>query len=139
MEDQIQFFIEDTNIILPDKQKIKEWLFNIADEERCKIREVNYIFCSDEYLLDINKRYLQHDYYTDIITFQYNEKESPIEGDCFISSETVRYNAQDYNDKFENELYRVIVHGLLHLLGYEDKKESDYELMKKKENYYLKR
>jgi rRNA maturation RNase YbeY len=96
------------------------------------------IFCSDEYLLDVNKKYLNHDYYTDIITFDYVE-DKIISGDIFISSDRVRENANQFNVSFEMELFRIIIHGILHLLGYKDKTKKDKSLMTEKENFYLSR
>ena len=94
------------------------------------------IFCSDEYLLDVNRKYLNHDYYTDIITFDYCE--GPVlSGDLFISVDSVRENASFYGTEFADELNRVIVHGLLHLIGYDDHAEADIATMRAKENYYL--
>lgn len=139
MEDKIFLFIEDVDVKLPDEDAMKRWLLKVAKEEKASIGNLNYIFCSDSYLLDINSKYLQHYYYTDVITFQYHVSGDPVEGDCFISTDTVNANAKAYNISFEEELYRVMVHGLLHLLGYNDKSESEYQLMKSKENYYLNR
>mgnify|MGYP000273484841 CR=1 FL=1 len=139
MEAEINFFNEDVNIELPEEDKVKNWLLRVAEEEGQQAGALNFIFCSDPYLLDINKRYLQHFYYTDVITFQYHESGNPIEGDCFISADTVKTNAEAYQISFERELYRVMVHGLLHLLGYNDKSDSEFDLMKEKENYYLNR
>ena len=97
---------------------------------------MNIIFCSDNYILDINQKYLQHDYFTDIITFDYCEGKT-LSGDLFISVDTVRENAIFYGTEFDDELNRVIVHGLLHLIGYDDHSEEDQKTMRSKENYYL--
>ena len=97
---------------------------------------MNVIFCSDNYILDINQRYLQHDYFTDIITFDYCEG-NVLSGDLFISVDSVRENALYYGTEFEDELNRVIVHGALHLIGYDDHSEEDIAMMRSKENYYL--
>ncbi|MGM0612480.1 MAG: rRNA maturation RNase YbeY [Bacteroidota bacterium] len=139
MEAEINFFIEDVSIELPDKDKTQKWLLDVAKEEGQSIGALNFIFCSDSYLLDINKRYLQHFYYTDVITFQYHVIGNPVEGDCFISADTVSANAEYYQISFESELNRVMVHGLLHLLGYNDRSESESDIMKSKESYYLTR
>ena len=98
--------------------------------------EINYIFCSDPYLLEINKQYLGHDYFTDILTFDYSQK-PVVSGDLFISIDTVRENAEYYGATFEEELHRVIVHGLLHLIGYDDHTPEEQKTMREKENYYL--
>lgn len=115
---------------------VSKWLANVADAENKKIIQLNYIFCDDEYLLEINKKYLSHDYYTDIITFPYQEG-MLLEGDLFISLDRVKENALQYSINFDAELRRVLVHGLLHLMGYTDKTEEDQQKMTEKENYYL--
>lgn len=117
--------------------KIKSWLNTIASNEKFSIKELNYIFLDDEGLLKINIEYLNHDTYTDIITFDNSEESGKIEGDIFISMERVEANAKKFNTTFENELHRVLVHGLLHLCGYKDKKKADVELMRKKEEESL--
>jgi rRNA maturation RNase YbeY len=117
--------------------KIKSWLNTIASNEKFSIKELNYIFLDDEGLLKINIEYLNHDTYTDIITFDNSEESGKIEGDIFISMERVEANAKKFNTTFENELHRVLIHGLLHLCGYKDKKKADVELMRKKEEESL--
>ena len=101
-----------------------------------KLGNINIIFCSDDYILDVNMKYLQHDYFTDIITFDYCEKDF-LSGDLFISIDSVRENALYYGTEFADELNRVMVHGLLHLIGYDDHSEEDIKMMRYKENYYL--
>lgn len=98
--------------------------------------DISVIFCSDKYLLEINKEYLNHDYYTDIVTFNY-VKDSIISGDLFISIDRVRENAETFSSKFVVELYRVVFHGVLHLIGYKDKTEAEQKQMRNKEDYYL--
>jgi len=117
--------------------KIKNWLKAIATKEDLAIKELNYIFLSDEDLLKINIEYLNHNTYTDIITFDNSEEKGKIESDIFISLERVMANAEKFNTTFENELLRVLAHGLLHLCGYKDKKKSDIEIMRKKEEESL--
>lgn len=117
--------------------QLKSWLKAIAAKEKYTIKELNYIFLDDEGLLKINIEYLHHDTYTDIITFDNSEENGKIESDIFISLERVEANAKKFNTTFENELYRVLAHGLLHLCGYKDKKKSDIELMRKKEEECL--
>ena len=112
------------------------WLKMVAGSEMRRIGAVNIIFCSDNYILDVNMKYLQHDYFTDIITFDYCEKDI-LSGDLFISIDSVRENAQFYGTEFVDELNRVMVHGLLHLIGYDDHTEADIAVMRQKENYYL--
>ena len=101
-----------------------------------RIGDISIIFCSDPYILDINIRYLHHDYFTDIITFDYTEGDR-LSGDLFISLDTVRANADEYGSDFETELNRVMVHGVLHLIGYDDHSSADKKLMREKEDYYL--
>jgi len=132
----IRFFTEDINFNPPHKQEVKKWLTNITIAEGRKIGELSVIFCSDEYLLQINRQYLQHDYYTDIITFDYTEKDI-IGGDMFISIDTVKANAKEYKQTFDRELLRVMAHGLLHLCGYDDTTEKQRKVMRAAENKYL--
>lgn len=132
----IAFLTEDITFKLKEKLKHKAWLKDVAKVEGFKIGELNYIFCSDAYLLDINQKYLGHDTLTDIVTFDNSEDPSILEGDIFISVERVRENALKF-DTESSELKRVMVHGLLHLIGYKDKGKGHKELMSKKENEYL--
>jgi probable rRNA maturation factor len=101
-----------------------------------EVGDINYVFCNDEFLLEINRSYLDHDYYTDVITFDYSEG-SCLSGDVFVSIDRVMENAGDFNVSFLSELSRVIVHGVLHLAGYKDKHKDDEQLMRSKEDYYL--
>lgn len=121
----ILFFEEDIKFPLTDKNKHKRWLKGIAANEGFVIEELNYIFCSDEYLLQINQEYLKHNTYTDIITFDNSDSDKVIISDIFISIDRVKENAIKENTAFENELLRVMSHGLLHLMGYKDKKPED--------------
>ncbi|MCH7401681.1 rRNA maturation RNase YbeY [Belliella kenyensis] len=130
----ISFFNEDIKFNLPQKLKHKNWLKGIAESEGFKIIDLNYIFCSDEYLHKINVEYLDHDTFTDIITFDNSEEEDMIEGDIFISLERVRENAKEEKNPFDAELLRVISHGLLHLMGYKDKTENEAREMRLKED-----
>ena len=109
----------------------------MAEKRGFKVGEISYIFCSDDYLLDINKTYLKHDFYTDIITFDYTDAKK-ISGDLYISIDRVRDNAQELNLGFEQELHRVIIHGVLHLLGLKDKTEEEAKEMRKAEEECLK-
>lgn len=134
----ISFFTEDIDYILKDKAKVRAWIGDtIKSENFARISELNFVFCSDEYLLDINKQYLNHDTYTDIVTFDSSEEEDVIAGDIFISIDRIRDNAQKFAVTERDELHRVIIHGVLHLCGYYDKKKEDKELMTSKENEYL--
>lgn len=138
MAADITFHLADMDIhpFHADEKKYAAWLQKVASSENKSIASITYIFCSDEYLLDINLRYLGHDYYTDIITFPYQE-DMNIKSDMFISLERVKENAAEFNVSFDNELKRVMVHGLLHLMGYGDKTISDAKIMRSKEDEYL--
>jgi rRNA maturation RNase YbeY len=120
----------------PDEEKLKQWITFTAALEGYQIGDINIIFASDEYLYDLNRIYLNHDYYTDVITFPYNEP-GIIAGDIFISIDRVKENAQTYKTTFTNELNRVIIHGILHLIGYNDKTEQEQSQMRAKEDFYL--
>lgn len=132
----VTFFDQDIHFVLKNKLAHRAWLKAVAAEENRRIADISIIFCSDDYLLDINKKYLGHDYYTDIITFDYCESDK-LSGDLFISIDTVRNNAEYYSVNFDDELDRVIVHGLLHLVGYDDHTEEQTAQMRTKENHYL--
>lgn len=133
----INFFFEQIEEIKINKTSIVEMIKNIISNENKKLGKINYIFCDDEYLLKINQEYLQHDYYTDIITFDY-VKGNVISGDLFISLERVKDNAEKLSSSFNEEFMRVIAHGILHLCGYKDKKKEDIKTMRSKENFYIK-
>lgn len=133
----IHFFTEETPFQLKQKLNRKKWLKEIAKGENYSINELNYIFCTDEYLYEINVEYLNHDTYTDIITFDNSEIENEIEADIFISVDRVKENASKLNVPIEDELSRVISHGLFHLMGYKDKKKAEAELMRSKEEFAI--
>ena len=132
----IRYYKEDIKFELKAKALNNKWLKFVAESEIRKIGDINIIFCSDNYILDVNMRYLQHDYFTDIITFDYCEK-NILSGDLFISIDSVRENAVYYGTDFNEELNRVMVHGILHLIGYDDHSEEEFSQMRAKENYYL--
>lgn len=132
----ISYFFEDTDFIFKGKTLNNRWLRLVAESEIRLIGNISIIFCSDNYILDVNQKYLQHDYFTDIITFDYCEGDK-LSGDLFISVDSVRENSIEYGTEFSEELNRVIVHGILHLIGYDDHTEEDIAVMRKKENYYL--
>lgn len=134
---KISFFSEDISFTLKDKTKVRNWIQSAIRAEGYSTGTLNFIFCSDSYLLTINQQYLNHDTYTDIITFDTSEEENKIEGDIFISIERVRENAKQFNTQTADELHRVIIHGVLHLLGYKDKSKKDKDLMTQKEDQYL--
>jgi len=133
----ISFQNQSISFKLPGKTKLKEWIKTITEKEKHILGNINYIFCSDEELLEINIRHLNHNTYTDIITFDYTE-EKKISSDIFISIDRVTENAKKFDVSFEDELHRVMIHGILHLCGYKDKTKADAELMRKKENGALK-
>lgn len=134
----IQFFSEDIDFTVKDKQKIRTWIGETIKSEGFKrVGELSFVFCSDAYLLEINKQYLNHDTFTDIVTFDSSEDEDVIAGDIFISVERIRENASKFSVSEKDELNRVIIHGVLHLCGYYDKKKEDKALMTEKEDYYL--
>jgi rRNA maturation RNase YbeY len=129
-------FFSETNFLLAQKRPIKNWLVYIVKQENKKIGDINIVFYNDKQLLELNKQYLNHDTLTDIITFDYSDK-TVLHGDICISIERVKENALKYNCTFEEELRRVIAHGILHLCGYKDKKNDDITLMKAKEEEAL--
>lgn len=132
----IQFSFEDVKFTLSDRLKLKTWIKSVISGYGKKLGDVTYIFCSDDYLLSINRQYLQHDYYTDIITFDYVEKDV-ISGDLFISVDTVKSNSELFETSFTDELHRVMIHGVLHLLGLKDKAPEDEAKMRNAENEAL--
>ena len=136
--ESINFFAEDISFPEIDEEKLSRWIRNTASGYNCSVGALSYIFCNDEKILEINRQYLQHDYYTDIITFDYSEQ-NEISGDIFISLDTVRTNAEKYQNRFLDELHRVIIHGVLHLCGLNDETEAEQTAMRKAENEALNR
>lgn len=133
----INFFVEEVNYQLKNKTKIKEWISNTISAEGYALEELNFIFCSDAYLLSINQQYLDHDTYTDVITFDNSEQLKTILGDIFISIDRIKENAVTLQVSTQNELSRVMIHGTLHLLGYKDKTKAAKKQMTEKEDHYL--
>ena len=134
----IKYYTEDCNYRLEGRRAIREWLHAVAAEEGYRIEQINYVFCSAKHLLEMNKQFLGHDYFTDIITFDDSDlKEGFIAGDIFIDIETVRDNARLYGATAQQEMLRVIVHGVLHLCGQKDKTPRTEKQMHKKEDKYL--
>lgn len=131
-----QFIFEDINPISIQEKTIKYHINKLINNEFKKVGDITVIFCSDNYLLDVNKQYLNHNYYTDIITFDYVE-DNVISGDLFISIDRVKENAEEYAVSLIKELYRVVFHGVLHLIGYNDKSNEEQQVMTQKENFYL--
>ena len=132
----IQFINENTEIPVLQKRKLIQWIKSTAEEYDKKTGDISYIFCSEERILEINRQYLNHDYFTDIITFDYSEK-NVISGDIFISPETIRTNAEDFRVDFEEEILRIIIHGILHLCGQDDKSPESKLIMTAKEDKAL--
>jgi rRNA maturation RNase YbeY len=133
----IFFRSADKRLRLPAKKQIAVLIETLFQEEEKQLYSLNYVFCSDDFLLKINKEFLQHDYYTDIVTFELSESKNRIEGEVYISLDRVKDNAQSLGISPNEELLRVIFHGALHLCGYKDKKAKEIKLMRQKEDYYL--
>lgn len=134
---QVLFHFLSNNFSLRDRTRLKSFVLKLFKKEGFEVDTINYIFCSDPYLLEMNKTYLNHNTLTDIITFPMSEKGVPISSDIYISVDRVRENAQLFNTSFKEELHRVIFHGALHLCGYKDKSKAEAVQMRKMENKYL--
>lgn len=132
----VELFYEDVEIPGLDPEFFVSWFEKVTLEEEKVLGDITIVFCSDDYLLDVNRRHLDHDYYTDIITFDYSEW-PVVSGDLFVSSDRVADNAKELHIEFKEELDRVAVHGLLHLCGYKDKSDKEELVMREKEDYYL--
>lgn len=132
MEPQKINFYSENDFVLADHRKYEKWIERVIASEGKKLEEISYIFCDDEYLLNLNEEFLKHDTYTDIITFDYSVGKI-LQGDIYISTERVKENSDEYNVSFEEELRRVIIHGVLHLCGYKDKTKEQSLLMRQKE------
>lgn len=133
----VRFYTKDCRFNLREKTKIKSWLLRVAQNENKVLRSLSIIFVSDEYELELNQSFLKHDYYTDIITFNYSSQPEIIEGEMYISADRVKENAVKFNVSLFNEALRVMVHGLLHLCGRDDQSTSEKEAMDSLEDYYL--
>jgi rRNA maturation RNase YbeY len=136
---KIRFHFLSGSFFLPFRTPLKGFILKLFKKEGFKVEAVNYIFCSDKHLLGINRKYLSHDTYTDIITFQYSSSSEPVLSDIYISVERVKENARFYKTPFLQELYRVMFHGALHLCNYKDKTPKEVSLMRRKEDFYLKK
>ena len=132
----IRFFNKDIKFDLEKKLVFKKWIKTVVEQYDCKVGDLNVIFCNDPYILEINRQFLSHDYYTDIITFDYSE-DNIINGELYISIDTVKENAVEYGQSFPDELHRVIIHGVLHLCGLDDHCEEDIKEMRDAENSAL--
>jgi probable rRNA maturation factor len=133
----INYFTEDVKFSVPNPRKTRTWLIESADAEGVEIGSINFVFCSDKYLLSLNSQYLKHNTLTDIITFDNSEERKHLEGDVFISIDRVKDNASKFHTSVEDELRRVMIHGVLHLVGFKDKTEKDKSQMRKREDHYL--
>ena len=129
-------FTSNTNFQLRHKTVLKSWIKKVVGKEGKKMKDLSFVFCDDMELLNKNSKYLNHDTLTDILTFDYSENNN-ISGDIYISIDRVKENAKTYKVTFENELDRVMIHGILHLLGYKDKSKKDQKAMREKEDFYL--
>ena len=134
---KVQFHFLEGAATLTNRTALKTFIYTLFKKEGKKLDSIQYIFCSDDYLLDINRQYLQHDYYTDIITFDLSEPKQPIMAEIYISIDRVKENAREFKTSFKREIHRVIFHGALHLCGYKDKKPKEEALMRKIEEKYL--
>lgn len=133
----ISFINNNSKPTLQHKLLLKKFIANLFKNEKTALSSLTYIFCSDDYLLQVNRSFLKHDFYTDVITFNFNEPKKPIEGEVYISVDRVKENAKDLKTSFKKELHRVIFHAALHLCGYKDKIKQDIILMRSKEDEYL--
>jgi probable rRNA maturation factor len=136
-ESKIYFFLEEVSFNLKDKRKLREWIVQSAESEDYTIGILNYILTNDNILVQLNKEYLRHFTLTDIITFDLSEKERELSGDIYISVDRARENAREFKVTLNNEISRLMIHGILHLMGYKDKSREERELMRQKEEYYL--
>ena len=133
----INFSYQIPRVALDSRKALKEFIRLLCEKENRTIDEINIVFCADEYLLQINQQFLNHDTYTDIISFDYTEKKGPLNGEIYISVDRVKENALLLGSSFKQEIHRVIFHGILHLCGYKDKLKADKLLMREKEDFYL--
>lgn len=133
----ILFHVKSNDFKVEKKALTKQWLMKVAEGEGRKIGQIDIIFCSDEELLELNRKHLKHDYYTDIITFDYSDRQDIISGDLYISTDRTSDNARKYGIPKENEIKRVMVHGILHLAGYNDHTDIEIALIREKEELYL--
>lgn len=136
-QQKIEFHYLNASFYFPNRTLLKRFIVALFKKEGKRVGHINYIFCTDDYLLELNKKHLNHNTYTDIITFPYSGKGEPILSDIYISVERVRENAKSFDSSFKHELYRVIFHGALHLCGFKDKTPADLKKMRARETFYL--
>ncbi len=134
----IEFVFNEIDQFPFPEDSIRKWILAIIHKEKKEAGNLNFIFCSDDFVLAINKQYLEHDTYTDILTFDYSNDFGNISGDIYISVDMVQFNAAKFEISFLEELSRVMAHGVLHIIGYKDKNDEETKVMREKENYYLK-
>jgi probable rRNA maturation factor len=135
----IDFFKEDVSFRLLHSDELKRWILKAFSDNNKRIQHISYIFCTDKYLLGMNKKFLHHNYFTDIITFDNSLEPGKIEADIFISIDSVQTNAKKFNTLFKDELHRVIIHGALHLIGFDDKNDANRKKMRQAEDLWLAR
>jgi rRNA maturation RNase YbeY len=134
---EINFFNEEINFTLPQKGRSRDWIKEIFRREKRKDGVINIVFCSDYFLLGINEKYLSHNTFTDVITFDLSTDKSHINADIYISIERIKENSKTFKSSFKSELYRVMCHGILHLIGYNDKSPDEAFLIREREDFYL--
>jgi probable rRNA maturation factor len=135
----VYFFFQHTKVVLANRSDLKRFIIALFKKEKTELTSLNYIFTTDKELLNINKQYLKHDTYTDIVTFDLSGKAKPKQGEIYVSYDRVKENAQAHSSSISKEFHRVIFHGALHLCGYRDKTAADKKKMREKEDYYLNR
>ncbi len=135
---KVFIYSADKSVNLKNRQAVKQLIVSLFQNENCDLDRINYIFCSDEYLLRINKEFLNHSTLTDVITFSLSTTKKPVHGEVYLSIERIMENAKSFKVTYQNELLRVMIHGALHLCGYTDKSKASRSHMKKREDYYLK-
>ena len=134
---RVKYFYEGTDFPFSDRKALKRFIESVFRKEEATLKNLNIIFCTDKFLLEMNRQHLQHNYYTDIITFPLSVKGNPIEAELYISIERVRENAKLNKTSFRKELHRVIFHGCLHLTGYNDKSSQQIRMIREREEYYM--
>lgn len=134
---QVTFYSADKSIPIKGRRDKKIFFQNLFSREKYKLKKISFIFCSDDYLLGLNNRHLNHNFYTDVLTFSLSIDQQPIEGEVYMSIERIKENAKFFSEPYQNELLRVMIHGALHLCGYTDKLDAARALMREKENFYI--
>jgi len=133
----IRYFSEEADFTLEHPRKTTKWINTVALKEKASVKAINYVFCLDSFLLQLNQDFLKHNTFTDIITFDYSSSRKSLEGEIYISLDRIKENALKFKSTLDEELHRVIIHGILHLIGYKDKSKAEKLLMRKKEDAYL--